>query len=120
MAKLSRAKKLKLDRSCRDAIGPPKTTAWEVSVFEGRDFLLQATKVCQPKHKIVTNWQDAALLSAAYTHAIYLFHRKTSVTLLLVRSKYFIDRALIERDHKEITVWSCLNIGNDTEVSSDQ
>ncbi len=38
----------------------------------------------------------------------------------LAISKNLVNRALIERNHEEITVRSGLNIGNHSEISSDQ
>lgn len=92
--------------------------------FEGRDLILQATKRCQWRHRIVTNWQDATLTGHSITlKRPVLFPpslRNFTDLRSSLTSKYLVNRALIERDHEEIAVRSGLDIRDDSEVSSDQ
>ena len=90
--------------------------------FEGRDLILQATKRCQWRHKIVTNWQDASQFRryATLKRPVYSRPKFYDLRLFSLTSKYFVNGALIKRNHEQIAIRSGLDIRNDSEVSSDQ
>lgn len=90
--------------------------------FEGRDLILQATKRCQWRHRIVTNWQDATLLGRSITpkRPIYSHPKFYGFEVFSLTSKDFVNRALIERNHEEIAIGSGLDIRDYSEVSPNQ
>ena len=90
--------------------------------FEGRDLILQATKRCQWRHKIVTNWQDASQFRHYTTlkRPIYSRPNFTDLRFFSLTPKDFVNGALIERNHEQIAIRPGLDIRNDSEVSSDQ